>query len=104
MAGLSILEALKAEVEYPLNLSFFQKVAVDRGLDLEGSYTKEVGSSSSYKGAVADCLIQVTTGLDRSEDSVSLSVKDLGSVRKRANDLYAEIGEKPKGVPTVTFL
>ena len=58
MAELTVLSALKAQVQYPLPEDFFRSVMVRRELE-DGECTKAIMDSPAFKGAEADCLKQV---------------------------------------------
>ena len=105
MTELTILAAIKAQVQYPLPSNFYLTVMVKRGLDGDAVCTKEIMESSGFKGAVADCLRQIILYPSSiSEGGMSISKTDLKSLLFMANRLYQEIGEEPIDErPKVTF-
>lgn len=105
MAELTVLAALKAQVQYPLSEDFFQSVLIRRGLDGSASCTKEIMLSVSFKGAHADCLKQVITYPSSiSEGGMSISKADRQSLLDIANKLYQSIGEAIVSErPKITF-
>ena len=105
MAELTILAAIKAQVQYPLPSDFYSSVMVKRGLDGDGVCTKEIMESAGFKGAMADCLRQIIIYPNSiSEGGMSISKADRQSLLFMANKLYGEIGESPIDErPKVTF-
>ncbi len=93
---LTILAALKAQVQYPLPSDFFSSVVLKRGLDGDVGCTKEIMESVEFKGAMADCLRQIIIFPNSiSEGGMSISKADRQSLLFMANKLYGEIGESP---------
>lgn len=100
---MTILEALKAKVKYPMTTNFFLSILIDRGLSGDVEYTNDIATSKEFKEARADCLIELIDTPNISEGGVSISLSDKDSIILVANKLYGEIGEvlyvKPQ--PTV---
>ena len=94
----TISQALKDEIHYPLGDGFIENKLLSRGLNGEEIITAEIMAEKSFKGAVADCLISIIEAPNFSESdiSVSLSSADKEHILKRANRLYAAIGEEEK--------
>ena len=96
MPALTVQAALKAQVQYPLPANFFSSVMIKRGLDGEGECTKEIMESSSFKGAMADCLKQIIMYPSSiSEGGMTISKADKKDLLFLANRLFREIGEEP---------
>lgn len=94
MADLTVKAALQAQVQYPLPSDFFLSVMVKRGLE-DGECTKEIMESPMFKGAMADCLRQISLYPSSiSEGGMSISKTDKDSLLSIANKLYKEIGEE----------
>ncbi len=104
MAELTVLSALKAQVQYPLPEDFFRSVMVRRELE-DGECTKAIMDSPAFKGAEADCLKQVILYPNSvSEGGMSISKADKNDLIFLANRLYKEIGEEPISErPRITF-
>lgn len=94
---MNILEALKSRVHYPLSNNTFESIITQRWIDGTDEFTTEVANSNSFKGALADVLYEVVIVPNISEGGVSISYSDKKEILKRANSLYKEIGEQPKG-------
>ncbi len=101
---MTILEAIRSKVPYPMSEGFFQSILIERSLSDMDEYTKEIALSASFKGAMADALIGVATAPSISEGDIRISKENADILIKSANSLYSEIGEEPKGIPTVTFI
>lgn len=101
----TVIDALKAQVQYPLPTNFFLTVMVKRGLDGDSNCTKETLDSVAFKGAHADCIRQILLYPGSiSEGGMSISKTDRKSLLDMANRLYREIGEEPIDErPKVTF-
>jgi len=102
---MTILEALKSKVSYPLSDSFFQSVLIERGLSTEGDFTQEVAQSKEFKLCYADALIRMISGVNATEGDYSVSLSDRDNLLKIANTIYSKYGE-PEFTelrPTVTY-
>lgn len=104
----TIREALIDEVLYPVSEGYVDNVIIKRGLDADGDFTIDVDNSSSYKGAVADCLYSLIQAVDFSEADKSvgnLTDEQRKQILKKVNALYGEIGEPlvESGEPKVIF-
>lgn len=105
MAELTILAAIKSQVQYPLPSDFYLTILVKRGLDGDCVCTNETLESAGFKGAQADCLRQIILYPNSiSEGGMSITKADRQSLLFMANKLYKEIGEEPIDErPKVTF-
>lgn len=99
----TILQALKDEISYPLSDGFFENRLLARGIDGESIIDIEVMNSNAFKGAVADCLFALVDSPNFSESDISISLPDRSIILKKANLIYASIGEDEKAIdqPTV---
>lgn len=93
---MTIIEALKSGVHYPLSSNTFIRIATQRGI-VNDEFTTEVANSNSFKGALADLLYEIVIVPNISEGGVSISYSDKKVILDRANSLYLEIGEQTKG-------
>lgn len=98
---MTILEALKSGVNYPLSSNTFIRIATQRGIVTIDEFTTEVANSNSFKGALADLLYELITVPNISEGGMSISFSEKKFILDRANSLYLEIGEQTKGQPKV---
>lgn len=97
----TILQALKDEIHYKLSSGFFENRLLARGLNAEDECTAEVFNGKLFKGAVADCLLNMVDVPDFSEGDVSFSLSDRDKILSRANAIYQSIGEHGICEPTV---
>jgi len=102
---MTILEALKSKVQYPMPDNFYQSIMVGRSIQGETEFSAEISKSKEFIGAYADCLAGLVTYPNVSEGGVSISVSDSVSLLNIANSLYKSIGENVIGkeIPTVTI-
>lgn len=104
----TVRQALLDAVHYPIPEGFVDNVLIERDLDGETTYTSQVSQTTSYKGAMADCLSSLVQAINFSESDKSignLTDKQRELILKRANKLYGDIGEPTVdlGEPTVYF-
>lgn len=94
---MTVLEALKSRVHYPLSGNTFESIATQRGIVTIDEFTTEVANSNSFKGALADLLYELVSVPNISEGGMSISFSEKKVILSRANSLYLEIGEQTKG-------
>lgn len=96
MASKTILQALQDEVHYPVGIGYLENKLLARDLDSDNPITAEVLRSTSFIGAVADCLMSLVEAPNYSEGDKSVSYSNKDIILKRANALYRSIGEDNK--------
>ena len=101
---MTILEALKSRVHYPLSGNTFESIATQRGIVTADEFTTEVANSKHFKGALADLLYELVAVPNISEGGVSISFAEKKYILSRANNLYNEIGEQSKGEAKVKIM
>jgi len=104
----TVRQALRDEIHYPIPKGFVENKLIERGFSGNENYTAEVSRSSSYRGALADCLCSLIHAVNFSESDKSvgnLTDEQRRQLLKRANALYEEIGEPTvnDGEPMVYF-
>lgn len=104
----TVRQVLLDAVHYPISEGFVDNVLIERDLDGETTYTSQVSQTTSYKGAMADCLYSLVQAINFSESDKSignLTDKQRELILKRVNKLYGDIGEPTidLGEPTVYF-
>lgn len=99
----TIAQALKDEIYYPVNAGKIENTLLRRGLDGSCEISAEVLNSPEFNGAVADCLYSLIEAPNFSESDISISLQDRKLILKKANCIYASIGEEEKDIdePTV---
>lgn len=90
---MTILEALKSKVSYPLPDSFFQSVLIERGLSGEDEFTQSIARSKEFDLAKADVWIALVTASQVQEGNYSISLNDKSNMIKLANTIYRKYGE-----------
>lgn len=94
---MTVLDALKSLVKYPLNDDLFSVILVSRGLSEATLFSLEISKSTAFIGARADCLKELVASPDLSQGGISISVGERSSILMIANDLYDSIGEATIG-------
>lgn len=93
---ITVCQALKDEIVYPLPLSKVEIIATKRGFEDTDMFSRELSMQNSYKGALADCYYSLLQTISFSEGGMSvgaLTDSQRKSVLAMANNLYKEIGE-----------
>lgn len=94
----TIAQALKDEVYYPVNDGKIENILLKRGLEGNAEISAETINSNEFNGAVADCLYSLVEAPNFSESDISISLQDRKLILKKANALYASIGESEKNL------
>ncbi len=94
----TIAQALKDEIDYPIKDGKIENKLMRRGLDGSGEISAEILDSPEFNGAVADCLYSLVEAPNFSESDISISLQDRKLILKKANALYASIGEEEKNL------
>lgn len=92
----TIAQALKDEIDYPINDGKIENKLMRRGLDGSGEISAEILDSPEFNGAVADCLYSLVETPNFSESDISISLQDRDLILKKANHIYTSIGEEEK--------
>ena len=87
---MTIAEALKSSVGYPLNESSIEKACIDRGLNMNDDYT---GATENIELARADLLVLSVTTPSISEGGFSISFSEKKEMMAIANRIYSKYGE-----------
>lgn len=96
----TIGQALMDEIHYPIGLGMIENKLIKRGLDIDAEYNKEIADSTSFIGAVADCLYSLIEAPNFSEADKSISLSDKRLILNKVNALYKSIGEQEKALAT----
>ena len=96
------LEALRADMLYPIADVKIGKALIDRGISPTGEYSLSV--KSEVELSRADLYTKLLTAPNISEGGVSISISDKQTVMKVAASIYLKYGEPdPFGImPTVS--
>ncbi len=90
---MTILNALKAAVNYPLSEDNVLSIAIARGLDPNDEFDKVVAEDKEYQLAYADLLRFIVTMVNLSQSGGSVSQASIAELRGTANAIYKKYGE-----------
>lgn len=92
----TVIKALTDEILYPIPVGYVENVLLCRGIDDDEEFTADTAKSAAYRGALADCLCCLVQSINFSEADKSIGAltdEQRKLIAKRANRLYADIGE-----------
>lgn len=104
---MTVLEALKSKVEYPLKENFFLSVLTERGISPTEVFTTIMAKSKEFRLARADCWIAMVSAPHVVEGDYQVSLTDKSNFITLANAIYREYSEPEYGKaerPTVTLV
>lgn len=104
---MTVLEALKGEITYPIPVAFFESTLIKRGLKGNAEFTAELANSKAYRLCYADCLKRHLLAISVSEGGLNVNIADKELLLNVANGVYREYGEEEirlKEEATVTYL
>ena len=90
---MTILEALKSVVSYPVSTNTVETIAITRGLTSSATFDQSVALSSAFELAKADVYTHVVGAANISEGGYSVSMTDKSNMMKLAGAIYAKYGE-----------
>lgn len=102
---MDVRTALKNTVSFPLSAGQVEVIAVERGLDLDAQFTRQMGLSMVFQLAKADMIRCIVTAPNVTEGGVSISVADRKTLIGIANGIYARFEPESllqEAIPTVT--
>ena len=70
----TIAQALKDEIDYPINDGKIENKLMRRGLDGSGEISAEILDSPEFNGAVADCLYSLVEAPNFSESDIYIRI------------------------------
>lgn len=97
----TIADALKDYIGNAYSLlgdGLAENILIARGLEGDAEFTAEVSKSPEFIGVHADCLFALVDAANISESDISISLPDRSLILKKANYLYASIGEEEKNL------
>ncbi len=89
---MTVLEAVKCSVGFPISNNNVEMLCIRRGVELEDDFTSET-DRKSFDLVVADCIKLGLTTPNVSEGGVSISMPDRNSLIQFANGIYSRYGE-----------
>lgn len=96
------LEAIQADVNYPLPANSFKKALLDRGLNDMDEYDPE--NFKPFELATADAIYKMCTSPNVTEGGYSLSVTEKKELMDFASSLYKKHGEDDPSTPTISSI
>lgn len=99
---MTILEALKYSVNYPLSDSRLEKILIDRGLEKTDTYS--VTDKANLELATADAIKVLITSPNVSEGGYSISLSEKKELMKLATSLYVKNGEQSPFEDTISSI
>lgn len=93
---MTIFNALKSSVNYPLSEDNVNSFLIGRGIEPDEDFEKEIAESKEYRLAYADTLRFVATMVNLSQGG-SVSQAAVAEIRATANAIYKQYGETPIG-------
>lgn len=90
---MTILEALKANVSYPVNDNQANLILIKRGLTGTATIDQSIANSQAFELAKADLLTFLLSAANGSEGSFSFSLTEKSLIQKQAAGIYAKYGE-----------
>ena len=82
---MTVLEALRTSVGYPLDSRYLERIMLDRCLDPQAEYN---GPAKDFMLARADVYMALVTTPNISEDGFSLTVADRSMLASMAESIY----------------
>lgn len=99
---MTILEALKSVVSYPVSSNTVEAISITRGLTSSATFDQSVALSSAFELAKADVYAHVVGAANISEGGYSVSMTDKSNMIKMASAIYAKHGESNPFAVTLT--
>lgn len=101
---MTILEAIKEAIGYPISDNRANMTLTKRGLTATSEATGSVLNSESFELATADLIIWMITTPNISEGGYSLSTSDKQQLKDIASGIFAKWGITDYTKPTARFL
>lgn len=101
---MTILEAIKESVGYPISDNRAEMTLVKRGLVKTEDATEAILNSKSFELATADLMFWLITAPNISEGGVTISLTDKKTLKDIASGIYSKWGETDYSRPTAKFI
>lgn len=95
---MTIGEALKNKLGYPVSTGAIEVVCIDNGLSMEANYT---GKSKEFDLALAELLLVVLNSPNVSEGGYSISLSERKNILTVRRGILAEYGLDDNAEPTI---
>lgn len=101
---MTILEAIKESVGYPISPNRANMTLLKRGLTGTDEATQAILNSREFELATADLMFWLITTANVSEGGYSVSLTEKASINAIAKGIYAKYGIADNSAPTARFL
>jgi len=99
---MTIVEALKSLVSYPIATNTASRILTKRGLADADTFNSTVAVSQAFELAEADLYKHLVSATNISEGGFSVSLTDKGNMIKMASSIYTKYGESDPFSSTLT--
>jgi hypothetical protein len=101
---MTILEAIKESVGYPISDNRAQMTLIKRGLTGSNEANQDVLNSREFELATADLMMWLITAANVSEGGYSISVSDKKTLKDIASGIYSKYGIADNTAPKARFI
>ena len=101
---MTILEAIKEAIGYPISDNRAAMTLTKRGLTGSSTATEAVLNGRAFDLATADLMIWLITAPNISEGGYSLSVAEKGQIKSLASGIYSKWNVQDSTTPTARFI
>ncbi|MDD4820352.1 MAG: hypothetical protein PHD21_05925 [Flavobacteriales bacterium] len=92
---MTVLQALKTSVGYPLDMVYLERILLDRNISAEDEYN---GISSGFMLAKADVYMMLSTTPNVTMDGFSITVADRDMLCGMAENIYRRYGNGSENI------
>lgn len=101
---MTILEAIKEAIGYPISVNRANITLIKRGLAGASEATQEVLNSREFELATADLIYWMITTPNITEGGYHLSVTDKKTLQQIASGIFSKWGVSDPSTPTARFI
>lgn len=101
---MTVLEAIKEAIGYPISDNRAKMTLIKRGLTGTDEVSRAILNGKPFELATADLIFWLITAVDISEGGVSISLSDKKSLKEFASGLYSKWGETDHSRATAKFV
>lgn len=101
---MTILEAIKESVGYPISPNRASMTLIKRGLTGTDEATQTILNSREFELATADLMFWLITTANVSEGGYSVSLTEKASIKTIASRIYQKWGVADSTAPTARFI
>ena len=101
---MTVLEAIKESIGYPISENRANMTLIKRGLTAADEATESVLNSKAFELATADLMLWMVTAPNISEGGYSLSISDKKTLKELALGIYSKHGVAVPNANTARFI